>query len=96
MFDGLALCVGQVLEGVLEGTKIAHVHEDLLRVGKVLVDVVEVGNHHQTPMDEIVQGFRVRIELLVTGVKGHQKRDALSCLHADNLHQEVVDGDDAR
>ena len=57
-FQRLALVLVEVVE-VLESLLVCHVGEDGFGVGKVLVDVVEVGHEHFAPAPELVDAFGI-------------------------------------
>ena len=68
----LTLRLRKVAEIVLNGLQIRNVSEQLTRVHKIFVHIIEVSQQDIAPTDEIVKRFRPGVERFVAVVKPHQ------------------------
>ena len=94
--NSLTLYVAEIGESILNGLIIRHIGKQLLRGGKILVDIIEVTQYHIAPEDEFIQTLRFRIQFLIAVIQFDKQGHLIGDMQTAYPVEQIVDSQHQR
>lgn len=91
--DGFFLAFFQKIVVICGGVQIPEVAEQSVRIGQILVGIIEIADQHLTPEIKVVQRFLASGCFAEHPVKVAYELDGISHLQAGRLAEEFADAD---